>query len=694
MKNLHCNVRKILLGLMTVCVLLIGGASQVFAAGKTNLKDAKVKLSTESFTYNCKVQRPKVTITYNGNGLKEKKNYIVKFSKGCKNVGTYTVQITGKGSYTGTVKKKFTILPPKTQITSSYSGKDNVTVFVKKSTRQISGYQLRYSTNSKLKKAKIITAKGIKTTRITIGNLKSGTAYYIQTRAYKVVKGKKYFSKWSATAVCKTQKKSNDKVSTSKPVPKLIFQQGKAKYTMKSGAYFSLCTSNRIKNITISDSTVVYRAENKGKDYCDFETLEPGKSVITITDIYGQKITSTITVTQELYSSNKTSYEVKSTVIDNTLPIPSVQAIKYQEWWIGLSCSGTQSDSDSYAGYECYISDNEKFEYTIYSKHELVNGDGNTSFDYYLANGCRYYIKVRSYTVRNGVKTVGVWSNTYKADLPNYDVQTTGNAKYSYEIYGLDKQKMDFYTKCIRPVFIKTENTDADSFRVICNGKSVLREVYSGGSPYIYADIPYEKDESDGAFLKKVKGGYIGYMEFDSAGAYNIELREYTLSGYIVAKTVTLNVLDYEQELKTWMQNIIDKTTTANMTSFEKMDAVCAYLTQPGLFKYETVQGEKLVSLASEPNHPCFITYRWNSATSPAALCRFAELIGGFDDIHDCFGDYTHGSYEWSRTHFYAKLTLGSETKYYAVCPMIPTGEVGEIKKIDLTDFKNMRKFG
>ena len=100
------------------------------------------------------------------------------------------------------------------------------------------------------------------------------------------------------------------------------------------------------------------------------------------------------------------------------------------------------------------------------------------------------------------------------------------------------------------------------------------------------------------------------------------------------------------------------------------------------------------MSLASEPNHPCFITYRWNSATSPAALCRFAELIGGFDDIHDCFGDYTHGSYEWSRTHFYAKLTLGSETKYYAVCPMIPTGEVGEIKKIDLTDFKNMRKFG
>ena len=48
-----------------------------------------------------------------------------------------------------------------------------------------------------------------------------------------------------------------------------------------------------------------------------------------------------------------------------------------------------------------------------------------------------------------------------------------------------------------------------------------------------------------------------------------------------------------------------------------------------------------------------------------------------------------------SLIHIYvAKLTIGSETRNYAVCPMSPTGEVGETQMIDLTDLINMRKFG
>ena len=99
-------------------------------------------------------------------------------------------------------------------------------------------------------------------------------------------------------------------------------------------------------------------------------------------------------------------------------------------------------------------------------------------------------------------------------------------------------------------------------------------------------------------------------------------------------------------------------------------------------------------SLAAEPNTPFFVSYRWDSCTSPAALCDFAKLIGGFDDIHNCYGDYQRGTEEWSRWHYVAKLTIGSETRNYAVCPMSPTGEVGETQMIDLTDLSNMRKFG
>ena len=112
----------------------------------------QIKLSATKLTYNQKVQRPKVSVTYKGKVLKEKKNYVLKYSKGCKKVGTYTVQIIGKGAYAGKVKKQFTILPPKTQVMGGYVGKKTVSVIIKRQTAQTSGYQLRYATNSKLKK--------------------------------------------------------------------------------------------------------------------------------------------------------------------------------------------------------------------------------------------------------------------------------------------------------------------------------------------------------------------------------------------------------------------------------------------------------------------------------------------------------------------------------------------------------------
>ena len=39
--------------------------------------------------------------------------------------------------------------------------------------------------------------------------------------------------------------------------------------------------------------------------------------------------------------------------------------------------------------------------------------------------------------------------------------------------------------------------------------------VYSGGTTHIYDDIPYENGDSETTSLKKVKGGYIGYVDFE-----------------------------------------------------------------------------------------------------------------------------------------------------------------------------------
>ncbi len=695
--HLHWLVRLCLI----ISLLLLCSTSQVFAAAKVNVKNTKIKLSATKLTYNQKVQRPKVSVTYKGKVLKEKKNYVLKYSKGCKKVGTYTVQIIGKGAYAGKVKKQFTILPPKTQVMGGYVGKKTVSVIIKRQTAQTSGYQLRYATNSKLKNAKTITVKGNKNNTVSLNGLKAGTTYYMQARTYMAIKGKKYYSKWSSTEHCKTSGKSKGNTSnttpTPKPVPKLTLEEGKANITLESGRYYEIETSNGIKDINISDPAVVYSTdEAEGGNSRLFATLEPGKCVITITDIYGQKITSTVSVTQKLYNPHtETSYVVTSETVDSTLPVPTIKSIDYGDGWVDVNCPGTFSQSDPYVGYEGYLSYNDKFAYSVQDTRTIGddNGIGSVSF-YYLDSGRSYYTKVRSYTIRNNVKVVGLWSEIRKVDLPIYDTKGTTPAKYTYEIYGLDKQKADIYTQCIKPLFIKTDNQDLNSFRLICDGESPLINVYSGGSTHIYDDIPYENSDSETTSLKKVKGGYIGYVYFEKAGTYNIEFREYSMSGYAVAKTVALNVMDYDQAEKAWMTDIINKVTTSGMTPFEKMDAVSDYLTEPGRFKYVTVHGNNLVSLAAEPNTPFFVSYRWDSCTSPAALCDFAKLIGGFDDIHNCYGDYQRGTEEWSRWHYVAKLTIGSETRNYAVCPMSPTGEVGETQMIDLTDLSNMRKFG
>lgn len=706
MKKNHHLHRQIHLCLI-ILLLLFCSSSQVFAAARVNVKNTRIKLSATKLTYNKKVQRPKVRVTYKGKVLKEKKNYIVKYSKGCKKVGTYTVQIIGKGTYTGTVKKQFVILPPKAQIMNIYAKTAAATVVVKRQTSQTSGYQLRYATNSKLKNAKTITVKGNKNNTIFLNGLRAGTTYYLQTRTYMTVKGKKYYSKWSSTGHCTTNKGTNSTHQsatptptpkpTSAPIPKLTFEYGAEKVTLENGEHYNIQVSNHIKNIDISDPTVAYSTvEAINGNSCLLKTLEPGKCVITITDIYGQKLTSTVSVTQKLNDPHtQTSYTAASETVDSTLPIPTIKSIDYDDGWMDVHCRGTLSQSDSYIGYEGYLSYNDQFKYSIHVSQavNVVNGAGNVVFTY-LDTGHSYYIKVRSYTIRNNVKIVGPWSEIRKADLPAYDKEGTAPAKYTYEIYGLDKQKADIYTDCLKPLFIKTDNPDPNSFSLIFNGNDSRTSAYRSGSSRFFDDIPLENNDSETTSLEKVKGGYIKYVKFFEAGTYTVEFREYSLSGYTVANTVTLNVLDYEQAKNAWMIDIINKTTTADMTPFEKMDAISAYLREPGRFKYLTRYNDHTVSLAADPNEPFFVTYRWNSSTSPAVLGEFAELVGGFDDIHYCFGDYPVGSPSWSIWHYVVKLTIGNETRNYAVCPMGSTGNVEEIKMIDFSDLSNMRKFG
>ena len=158
---------------------------------------ASVTLSANTYTYNGKAKMPTVTVKdSNGNTLADK-NYTVTYSNN-KNVGKATVKINFKGNYSGTISKTFTINPKPTKINSLKAKSKGFKVKWSKITSQADGYQIQYSLKKNMKKSKKKTIKGAAKTKLTVKKLTSGKTYYVRIRAYKVINGKKQYSKWSA----------------------------------------------------------------------------------------------------------------------------------------------------------------------------------------------------------------------------------------------------------------------------------------------------------------------------------------------------------------------------------------------------------------------------------------------------------------------------------------------------------------
>ena len=71
----------------------------------------------------------------------------------------------------------------------------------------ISGYQLQYSTSSKMStNRKTLFVKGANITSKKITGLTGGKNYYVRVRTYKLVDGKRYYSSWSPVKKVKTAK--------------------------------------------------------------------------------------------------------------------------------------------------------------------------------------------------------------------------------------------------------------------------------------------------------------------------------------------------------------------------------------------------------------------------------------------------------------------------------------------------------
>ena len=109
-----------------------------------------------------------------------------------------TITVTAGTRYAAASKTvTITVIPAKTSLRSVKSKTAKQATVTWKKIKSISGYQISYSQNSSMKKAKTLTVKG-SATRATLKKLVSKKKYYVRICTYKVVSGKKYYSKWSS----------------------------------------------------------------------------------------------------------------------------------------------------------------------------------------------------------------------------------------------------------------------------------------------------------------------------------------------------------------------------------------------------------------------------------------------------------------------------------------------------------------
>ena len=177
---------------------------------------AKASVSVKAKAWTGKTLKPVApTLKVGGKTLRNGVDYTWS-CKGGKAVGSYKVTITGKGAYAGTKTATFKVVPKATSASKPTAAKKAFTVKWKKPSKaalkQVTGYQVRWSTSKKFT-AKTTKVKAIKKTTsagkkcsLKVSKLKAKKTYYVQVRTYKKVGKATYYSAWSKAKTVKTKK--------------------------------------------------------------------------------------------------------------------------------------------------------------------------------------------------------------------------------------------------------------------------------------------------------------------------------------------------------------------------------------------------------------------------------------------------------------------------------------------------------
>ena len=163
---------------------------------------ANITLSNVSFKTTTQIPDP----NYNNGESTTNKTTLPSEEKTTTNNGVTTTNngVTTTGNGVTTTSKVVVSRPGKVSVKKVVRSKKNRNIKINiKKVKGVTGYQIKYSTNKKLKKAKTVTTKSVKK---TLKKLKKKT-YYIQVRAYVVKPGNvKVTGDWSKIKKVKVRK--------------------------------------------------------------------------------------------------------------------------------------------------------------------------------------------------------------------------------------------------------------------------------------------------------------------------------------------------------------------------------------------------------------------------------------------------------------------------------------------------------
>lgn len=173
----------------------------------SNKASASKNISTLKFseiskkTYTGENRKASVTIKDGDYTLVKGTDYTLTY-KNCKNIGTASVTIKGKGKYTGTKTLTYKIVPKKTTLAADKKSSSKV----KLSWTAVDGaekYQIYYSADGGNSYKKLATVSGDKTS-CTVKKLDfENNDYKFKIRSYKKVDGTKYYSSFSKVVTVK-----------------------------------------------------------------------------------------------------------------------------------------------------------------------------------------------------------------------------------------------------------------------------------------------------------------------------------------------------------------------------------------------------------------------------------------------------------------------------------------------------------